>query len=111
VLGDDLVRAEQVEQQAQPGLIDSQRPAEGCHRPAAVLDQAVDQPELEGGLQRPRIDDRAQEFVYDQELQLRGWRRQRTTLADRVTSGETLAVAAGILIFAFGSRSALLLPR
>ena len=55
---------------------------------------------------------RAQEFVDDQELQVPAWSAQRWTLAERVTSGVTLAfAAAAIEIFAFGSRSALLLPR
>lgn len=107
-----MVGGQQVEQQAQADAVDAERPAERLDRPAAVLGQAVDQAELEGGLQRPRIDDRSQEFVDDEELELPARRRQRSILADRVISGTIFDLAgAAIEIFAFGSRSVLLLPR
>ncbi len=112
VLGDDAVRRQQVDEQAQAGGIEAERAAERLDRAAAALLQAVDQAELEGALQRARIDQGAQEFVDDEELQVPAWSVQRWTLAERVTSGVTLALAgAAIEIFAFGSRSALLLPR
>ena len=78
--------------------------------PARVRVDAFPERLFEGRV--ARIDQRAQEFVDDQELQVPAWSAQRWTLAERVTSGVTLAfAAAAIEIFAFGSRSALLLPR
>ena len=67
---DHPVRRQQVEQEPQARLIGAERPAERIHGSAAALHQAVDQPELEGGLEGPRADDGPEELVDDQELEV-----------------------------------------
>jgi hypothetical protein len=81
VLGDHPVRRQQVDEQAQAGSVEAERAAECLGRAAAARLQAVDQAELEGGLERARVDDRAQELVDDEKLELPRRRRQRSTLA------------------------------
>jgi len=70
VLGDHLVGRQQVEQEAQAGAVDAERAPEGLDVARAVLDQPVDEAELEGALQRARVDQRLEEAVDDQEFQV-----------------------------------------